>query len=167
MDDNIVRANTVRANLAGAGISVDEADRTQILDNTVTGNENGVVVSGFADDTRISGNTLSANDTVGITTQGSGTRIVGNKLNENGGAGILAGGNNTKIKDNQLNFNGYDQGLNNNSILGAISGGRHHREREHREGERRIREHPVLPGHLRGRIDGASHADDVRAERHG
>ena len=92
-----------------------------------------MVVSGFADDTRISGNTLSANHTVGITTQGSGTRIVGNKLNENGGAGNLAGGNNTK-KRQPAELQRLRPGPEQQQHPRCDLRGRHHREREHREG---------------------------------
>jgi parallel beta-helix repeat protein len=122
-DDNLVQRNIVRGNLAAPGIGVTDADRTRIAANTVTGNDAGVSLFGTTEDTSISGNNVSANHAAGIHVgSGTGTKITSNNVSENGGTGIEAFGNSTSINDNRLNFNGYDQGLNNNSIPGAISG---------------------------------------------
>jgi parallel beta-helix repeat protein len=124
-DDNVIQGNTVRGHLEPgmAGISITDGDRTRILSNTVTANKNGIMQSGTAEDTLISGNNVSANDTTGIDLFSGDARITSNTTSENGGVGIQGQvGTTAVISSNTVNFNGYAQGID-DLIVGTIAGG--------------------------------------------
>jgi hypothetical protein len=95
---------------SGPAVSLVDADGNIVVDNTLTGNDAGVVVGEVdlpSNDNVVERNDISLSSSAGVEVIGSnGTRIVGNTINEGGSVGVaLDTATSSVVEGNDLRFN--------------------------------------------------------------
>lgn len=83
------------------GVYMKSTDLNSVLNNNLTSNHNGIYISYYSNNTKVSANSIM-NNTIGIIVVSSNNIISGNILTGNEFTGILGGGNNNRFVDNMI-----------------------------------------------------------------